>query len=239
MMDVFVGAHQFILTCFVWIPPRLKPVQSLPRGQLPNWKRASMTWKVRESHSYWGFWGDLQHLWPKIFFFFNRTCRAQIILSASFKWTCKDAFSFIKWWFICWWTTSTSSYTVAKSLTWVLAWVLEEVSYFSITGIFFLWKRGFSTGTKCMETISLRQANKRPLLLKDKYSVSATKLQRQQRGQNVLIFFFLGQDRSVVEPQAAEFMDLLNQFYETFTKVLNAQSSPSNKKTNVKSFEHN
>lgn len=136
------------------------------------------------------FWGDLQHLWPKIFFFFNRTCRAQIILSASFKWTCKDAFSFIKWWFICWWTTSTSSYTVAKSLTWVLAWVLEEVSYFSITGIFFLWKRGFSTGTKCMETISLRQANKRPLLLKDKYSMSATKLQRQQRGQNVLIFFF-------------------------------------------------
>lgn len=55
---------------------------------------------------------------------------------------------------------------------------------------FFLWKRGFSTGTKCMETISLRQANKRPLLLKDKYSMSATKLQRQQRGQNVLIFFF-------------------------------------------------
>lgn len=125
---------------------------------------------------------------------------------------------------------SASSYTVAKSLTWVLAWVLEEVSYFSITGIFFLWKRGFSTGTKCMETISLRQANKRPLLLKDKYSMSATKLQRQQRGQNVLIFFFLGQDRSVVEPQAAEFMDLLDQFYETFTKVLNAQSSPSNKK---------
>lgn len=81
-----------------------------------------------------------------------------------------------------------------------------------------------------METISLRQANKRPLLLKDKYSMSATKLQRQQRGQNVLIFFFLGQDRSVVEPQAAEFMDLLDQFYETFTKVLNAQSSPRNKK---------
>lgn len=60
--------------------------------------------------------------------------------------------------------------------------------------------------------------------------MSATKLQRQQRGQNVLIFFFLGQDRLVVEPQAAEFMDLLDQFYETFTKVLNAQSSPSNKK---------
>lgn len=80
-----------------------------------------------------------------------------------------------------------------------------------------------------METISLRQANKRPLLLKDKYSMSATKLQRQQRGQNVLIFF-LGQDRSVVEPQAAEFMDLLVQFYETFTKVLNAQSSPSKKR---------
>lgn len=59
-----------------------------------------------------------------------------------------------------------------------------------------------------METISLRQANKSPLLLKDKYSMSATKLQRQQRGQNVLIFLFLGQDRSVVEPQAAEFMDL-------------------------------
>lgn len=49
---------------------------------------------------------------------------------------------------------------------------------------YFLWeKKGFPA--KCMKTPYLRQANKRPLFLKDNYSMSAT----LQRGLNVLRCF--------------------------------------------------
>lgn len=86
---------------------------------------------------------------------------------------------------------------------------------------YFQWKRkGFPA--KYMETPYLRQANKRPLFLKDNYSMSAAK-------RTECAPMFLGQHYLVVEPQAAEFMELLERFYETFRTGSNARSSPSKK----------
>lgn len=52
-----------------------------------------------------------------------------------------------------------------------------------------------------------------------------------QIGQRSLIF--LGHHYLVVEPQAAEFMELLEQFYEIFRAGLNASSSPSERAASI------
>lgn len=112
--------------------------------------------------------------------------------------------------------TNTISCTHAKPLTSVTSEIPEGASYFSITGNIFCGK---VFCTKPMETPYPRQANKRPLFLKDMYSMSAA------RGTECAQMF-LGQHYLAVEPQAAE---LLEQFYETFRTGLSAQSSPSKK----------